>query len=148
MDKIKENKNIVIGAVAVLVVAIVIFFFMKGGKKLTCTMNESQSGMSMTSKITVKFNGDKAKSVKANMSVDFGKSSQAKSMAKLFKSEFEDEAEDVKKAGGKATIKVDGGKVTLDMSAENKGLSSVTGSSKESYKEIKKSLESAGYSCK
>ena len=136
MDKIKENQKIVIGAVVAIVVAIIIFCFMKGGKTLSCS-TDKMYGMNIKSTVTVKFSGDNAKSLK--MTFDFSKfGSTGKTMAKSFKSEMESSAKEAK-------VKVDGSKVTVTAS---KGLSSLTGSNKESYKDVKKSIESLGYSCK
>ena len=138
MDKIKENQKIVIGAAVAIVVAIIIFCFMKGGKTLSCSTDKFY-GMNIKSTVTIKFSGNDAKSMKVTLDLSkFG--SSGKTYAKTMKSSLESQFKD------KATVKLDGEKITI--SAKKSALSLFTGSNKESYKDVKKSIESLGYSCK
>ena len=132
-----------------LLLAIVGVFVLTGcgGKTLTCTMSESESGMEMKGKIVAKFKDDKATNDEVKKSWSM--------MSSLLKSQYSDKKAD----GVKVTSKVDDKKYTFNFSVEidikkaskdalkEYGIDSLD-AEKSGYDDAKKSLEESGFKCK
>ena len=143
-----------------LLLAIVGVFVLTGcgGKTLTCTMSESESGMEMKGKIVAKFKDDKVTNLKMTMDAKATNDEVKKSwsmMSSLLKSQYSDKKAD----GVKVTSKVDDKKYTFSFSVEidtkkaskdalkEYGIDSLD-AEKSGYDDAKKSLEKSGFKCK
>lgn len=143
-----------------LLLAIVGIFALTGcgGKTLTCTMSESESGMEMKGKIVATFKKDKVSKVKMTMDAKATDDSVKKNWS-LFANTLKSQYSEKKADGVKVSSKVDDKKYTFSFSLEvdvNKaskdalkeyGIDSLD-AEKSGYDDAKKSLEESGFKCK
>ncbi len=130
-----------------------------GGKTLTCTMEESESGMEMKAKTVYKFDSNGENVKKANVEMSVKVDDEAKktletigmSMEDL-SSSFSEKFDDYKEAGIDVKTKttdnslsfkanIDVNKLT-DEQLEDIDLNDIN------YEEVKKDLEESGFTCK
>ncbi len=125
-----------------------------GGKTLTCTMENSEDGMSQITEMRVSFKNDTATSFKTTSTFEMGEEYSG------YLDEFEDYLKDsmtseFEDAGVDIDFQRDGNKFILTMGAdfsemtdEEKADLGFDESDDNSYDTIKSSLEDSGYTCK
>ncbi len=142
----KYGKYIFI-ALAVIAIAAIAYLVI-GGKKLTCTMNQSNLGIEMEANANFKFNGNKAKSVSIVMTIKFPEiyQSEMDSTVDRLKEQYKAAEEE----GVKVDIKTNASTITVTVDAKNDNFSliDVSSGSDMSYDAIKKSMETEGFTCK
>lgn len=113
---------------------------------LSCTLNEESMGMTMESKIDVKFHSNKFQNLNMQMVLDFG--DYFDSLDEIVE-EFKKNGEEVD-SGVEYAVKQDGSKVIVTMYGDRKSLigDKKYDLSKNDYKEVKESYEKEGYVCK
>ena len=149
----KKIKYLVITLLALLVVT-----GCGSSKKLTCTKEESSSGIDMKQTITVNFNKDKVSKVKLSLNSK-ATDENIKSNWNLFSEALGKQFSSSSKEGIKITTKDDSKNYTylieleIDVNKAKKedledyDMEDILDSN-ESYSDLKKELEEQGYSCK
>jgi len=146
------NKGLIIGIVAaVAVVVIVIILFATGvfgGKTLTCTKSETESGMTMKEELKIKFKDDKMDKITSKATIVYGEG------AEMYKS-YMDAAlqmsvEEYKEQGIKAEVKTSDNSSTLILTFDKEQAIEEYYLEEDelTYDAIKGSLEESDYTCK
>ncbi len=125
-----------------------------GKETLTCTMNQDNSMAKMKQEIIATFNGNKAKTVEAIITMEMDKS--YKNHMNDLKSSIEEEMKDYEKQYDvKTKISVDGTTLKYSMEADSDKMSKEARTlfgfdtnAKQTKDDAKKQLEEAGYTCK
>lgn len=130
-----------------------------GGKTLSCTMNQNESGMDMKSKMVVKFDSKGTEVKKVNVEMNITVSDDAKKTMESLGMSMEDLSEtmsssfdDLKESGFSVDSKVKNNTISFKANIDS---SKLTDEQKEdmnlngdSIDSIKKDLESSGFTCK
>lgn len=112
------------------------------GKKLTCTMENSQLGLEMKQKVEVKFKGDTVDTMKIAM--DIVVPDKYKDQKQELIDSFKEEDENMK-----VTETKDGIRIEADSSSDSSLFDEFDVEGKEaSYDDVKKAFEAQGYTCK
>ena len=146
-----NSKTPLIIVIAVVVVALIagIIYFTSGNKTLTCTQTMDQSQMKMTAEAKINFSMHKADKVDATFNIELD--DKYLSYKDTFIAEFKRQYSTYEK---KYNIKpkyeeTDKG-LKMTFSASNNSFQKVMSisNSKNSYDQVKKDMEKAGYTCK
>lgn len=146
-----NSKTPIIIVIIVVVIAVVagIIYFVSGNKTLTCTQTMDQSQMKMTAEAKIKFSMYKADKVDATFNIELN--DRYLSFKDVFIKEFKKQYSTYEK---KYEIKpkyeeTDKG-LKMTFSASNNSFQKVMSisSNKNSYNQVKKDMEKAGYTCK
>lgn len=135
-------------------VAIAVTFILTGcgTETLTCTMNQSQSGMEMNQKAVITFENNEV--TKIDMNVDVNVDDAFSSYMSFMESALKEQFKNYSDNGAKVNIDTKGNKMSLKVNMDVKGMT------KEQKKNLdledvygtkeatKKELESQGYTCK
>lgn len=148
----KNNKIVtfaIIGITAILVVVFVYFNFIKT-KTLSCTMNQT---ITMSSDYNLVYKGNKLQKMNMTMEMDLGDYSYYKDqLLEQFESEFADQIDQINADGGKASISSTDDSILIEISASRSGVSTMLSVDEQdedySYENMKKEIESLGYTCK
>lgn len=141
--------------ISVLLLAIVMTFIATGcmgSKKLVCTNQEKEDGMTANMTMTVNFKNDLAANM--NMDIKMTLDDKYKSYMSMFKETIKSQYSKYEKSGMKLDIDSKDNQLSVKLSADFEKMSSSDkkslgfSSSDNSYKAVKKSLEAEGYSCK
>lgn len=135
--------------VLVLGLACTLFLTGCGGKKLECSMEDKESGMTTKSEVSAKFKGDKVKNAKISYSIEL--TDDMKEYLDTFKSQIEKEYEEYNSDGIKANVSVDGNKITavVKMNADKMTEEELDEQGVEGdYETIKTYFEELGFTCK
>lgn len=113
-------------------------------KNLQCTLEQKAQGATTTSVMNINFNGNKAKDITLDISIDY--TDEYASYADTFKQTLESQRSSLEKVGYKVEITSKGNSQKLKATGTGDSLDSseATGS----YDATKKSLENSGYTCK
>ena len=146
------KKRVILGSVAG--VMLLTLTGCGGGKELTCTMENSEDGMSQITEMRVSFKNDTATSFTATSTFEMGEeySGYLDEFEDFLKDSMTSEFED---AGVDTDFQRDGNKFILTMGADfsemtedQKAALGFDESDDNSYDTIKASLEDSGYTCK
>lgn len=110
------------------------------GKKLTCTMDNSQSGLEASSKVEVKFKGDNVDSMKVSMDITVPEEykDEKQGLIDMFKESYEDVKVTETKNG-----------IRIEADENNSAFAGLDIKDKTvSYDDVKKAFEGQGYTCK
>lgn len=142
----QSNLFLIIGGVLCLVILFFLVYVSSSTNILSCTLNEESMGMTMESKIDVKFHSNKFQNLNMQMVLDFG--DYFDSLDEIVE-EFKKNGEEVD-SGVEYAVKQDGSKVIVTMYGDRKSLigDKKYDLSKNDYKEVKESYEKEGYVCK
>ena len=143
------DKKIIIAAVTIILAIVILFASgIIGGKKLTCTTEETSMGMTMKQELKFHFKKDKINKVVGKMSIDYKENIEYKDQVE---ESLEDQLEDLKEDGVNAKIKSGKTSTTLIITAEKDKLEDAFGMYEDddsSYEEIKEYYEDDDYICK
>ena len=150
----KNNKivtYVIVGITAILVVLFVYFKIMKT-KTLSCTLNQTSSGMTMSSDYNLVYKGNKLQKMDMTMEMDLGDYSYYKDeLLEQFESEFGDQIDEINAEGGKASISSTDDSILIEISASRSGVSTMLSVDEDedySYEAMKEQIEDLGYTCK
>ncbi len=147
----KNNKKVLIVSIIVFVVLFiaVITYILTGNKKLECTQEINQTQMKMTAKANISFSMYKADKVDAEFNIELDDKYIA--YKDTFIEEFKKQYSTYEKQYNiKPKYETTDKGLKMSFSASNNSFQKVMAisSNKDSYSQIKKDMEKAGYTCK
>ena len=146
LPKQKTNKNVIIIASILIVVAVIAtVFFLNRTTTLVCTDSETSVGMDMTMEATMKFRKNELLSIKAVMTVDLGKYANRKEM---FIETLEDSYSSSEYDDIDVKITSEDNKVYVTMKADKNNFKHTGLITSKTLDEARKELEEDGFVCK
>ena len=146
LPKQKTNKNVIIIASILIVVAVIAtVFFLNRTTTLVCTDSETSVGMDMTMEATMKFRKNEILSITAVMTVDLGKYANQK---ELFIETLEDSYSSSEYDDIDVKITSDDNKVYVTMKADKNNFKHTGLITSKTLDEARKELEEDGFVCK
>ncbi len=147
----KYKMAIYIGVPVILLICLILVcVLLFGGKTLKCSYNTTFSGMSTDMSVVMKFKKDRPRNVKLMFTID---------VSDLDKDEIEDGVDNIKEQmerleddGIKVSVKSNQKKISVTLSGDyeaiNDNILNYDDDDSLSYKEIRKSAKSSGWTCK
>lgn len=136
--------GIAIGGIAVIIL-ILFLTGVLGGKKLTCSKEDSYDGMTKRKELVISFKDDKPSKLTTKQTIDYGTNTVYKEM---IKEQFDAEYEYSKEQGYDAKLTSGDTSYTLTITVKKEDIESSVDDEEATYEELKEYYEDEGYTCK